>query len=74
MRKNRNNRSELIKNIDIGGSTMIRAEAKNFQDLAVVVSLDQYESVLSEMSESSNGLSATHWNLAQRAFTHTRRL
>jgi phosphoribosylaminoimidazolecarboxamide formyltransferase/IMP cyclohydrolase len=65
-------RSELIENIDIGGPTMIRAAAKNFQDVAVVVSPDQYESILGEMSESGGGLRpATHWNLAQQAFAHT---
>src|SRR5579875_1390335 len=35
-------REELIENIDIGGPTMIRAAAKNFQDVAVVVSPEQY--------------------------------
>ncbi len=35
-------RDELIENIDIGGPTMIRAAAKNFQDVAVLVSPDQY--------------------------------
>jgi phosphoribosylaminoimidazolecarboxamide formyltransferase/IMP cyclohydrolase len=65
-------REELIENIDIGGPTMIRAGAKNFQDVAVVVSPDQYEPVLREMSENSGGLSAaTHWKLAQAAFSHT---
>lgn len=65
-------REELIENIDIGGPTMIRAGAKNFQDVAVVVSSSQYEPVLREMSENSGGLSAaTHWKLAQEAFSHT---
>lgn len=65
-------REELIEHIDIGGPTMIRAAAKNFQDVAVVVSPDQYEGVLEEMSTNSGGLSAaTHWTLAQEAFLHT---
>ena len=34
---------ELIENIDIGGPTMIRAAAKNFQDVAVVVSPERYD-------------------------------
>src|SRR5215471_3340794 len=33
---------ELIENIDIGGPTMLRAAAKNYQDVAVVVSPDDY--------------------------------
>ena len=65
-------REELIENIDIGGPTMIRAGAKNFQDVAVVVSPDQYEPILREMSENGVGLgAATHWKLAQAAFSHT---
>ncbi len=35
---------ELIENIDIGGPTLIRAAAKNYQDVAVVVSPDDYPS------------------------------
>jgi phosphoribosylaminoimidazolecarboxamide formyltransferase / IMP cyclohydrolase len=65
-------REELIENIDIGGPTMIRAAAKNFQDVAVVVSPDQYEAVLREISEHNGALSGeTHWRLAQQAFMHT---
>jgi phosphoribosylaminoimidazolecarboxamide formyltransferase / IMP cyclohydrolase len=65
-------REELIENIDIGGPTMIRAAAKNFQDVAVIVSPEQYESVQTEMSTHRGELSAaTHWRLAQEAFSHT---
>jgi phosphoribosylaminoimidazolecarboxamide formyltransferase/IMP cyclohydrolase len=65
-------REELIENIDIGGPTMIRAAAKNFQDVAVVVSPQQYAAILSEMADSAGSLgSATHWHLAQEAFLHT---
>ena len=65
-------REELIENIDIGGPTMIRAAAKNFQDVAIVVSPNQYESILVEMISSGGALSgSTHWKLAQQAFSHT---
>ncbi len=65
-------REELIENIDIGGPTMIRAAAKNFQDVAIVVSPDQYEAILVEMISSAGALSgSTHWKLAQEAFSHT---
>jgi phosphoribosylaminoimidazolecarboxamide formyltransferase / IMP cyclohydrolase len=65
-------REELIENIDIGGPTMIRAAAKNFQDVAVVVSPDQYDGIIAEMEENGGGLgAATHWALAQEAFLHT---
>jgi phosphoribosylaminoimidazolecarboxamide formyltransferase/IMP cyclohydrolase len=63
-------REELIENIDIGGPTMIRAAAKNFQDVAVLVSPDQYEQVAAELKTGKLN-AATHWRLAQEAFTHT---
>ncbi|HEX4809127.1 MAG TPA: bifunctional phosphoribosylaminoimidazolecarboxamide formyltransferase/IMP cyclohydrolase [Bryobacteraceae bacterium] len=65
-------REDLIENVDIGGPTMIRAAAKNFQDVAVVVSPSQYETILSELEGNAGALSfATHWSLAQQAFSHT---
>ena len=65
-------REELIENIDIGGPTMIRAAAKNFQDVAVVVSPSQYESVARELDFQEGSLSVeTHWGLAKQAFAHT---
>ena len=41
--------SELIENIDIGGPTMIRAAAKNYQDVAVVTSPADYAPLLNEL-------------------------
>jgi phosphoribosylaminoimidazolecarboxamide formyltransferase/IMP cyclohydrolase len=65
-------REELIENIDIGGPTMIRAAAKNFQDVAVVVSPDQYAPLADELAQSAGSLrEATHWRLAQEAFART---
>jgi phosphoribosylaminoimidazolecarboxamide formyltransferase/IMP cyclohydrolase len=63
---------ELIENIDIGGPTMIRAAAKNYQDVAVVVSPADYASILDEMRLSSGCLSVeTKWALAKKAFRTT---
>src|SRR6202171_1063003 len=42
---------ELIENIDIGGPTLIRAAAKNWQDVAVVTSAEDYAAILQEMRE-----------------------
>ena len=64
-------REELIENIDIGGPTMIRAAAKNFLDVAVVVSPEQYDGILKELAERGNLSPETHWKLAQTAFLHT---
>lgn len=64
--------AELIENIDIGGPTMIRAAAKNFQDVAVLTSPDDYASVAEELASNEGTLSyATHWELAKRAFART---
>jgi phosphoribosylaminoimidazolecarboxamide formyltransferase/IMP cyclohydrolase len=63
---------ELIENIDIGGPSMIRSAAKNFQDVAVVTSPTDYESIANELAKSGGELSsATKWRLAQRAFATT---
>src|SRR3954447_1211626 len=65
-------REELIENIDIGGPTMIRAAAKNFQDVAVVVSPTQYNEIANELKGNAARLSPrTHWHLAQQAFLNT---
>ena len=63
---------ELIENIDIGGPTMIRAAAKNWQDVAVVTAVADYTPVLEELRENAGVLSAdTHWRLAKQAFATT---
>ena len=63
---------ELIENIDIGGPSMVRSAAKNFRDVAIVTSPNDYSSIAEEMSGSGGDLSlATRWRLAQRAFSTT---
>jgi phosphoribosylaminoimidazolecarboxamide formyltransferase/IMP cyclohydrolase len=63
---------ELIENIDIGGPSMIRSAAKNFQDVAVVTSPADYNTIADEMARSGAELSATtKWHLAQKAFATT---
>src|SRR5271154_4942527 len=62
--------AELIENIDIGGPTMIRAAAKNYQDVAGVPSPSDYSAIIDELR--SGGLSPeTHWRLAKKAFATT---
>jgi phosphoribosylaminoimidazolecarboxamide formyltransferase / IMP cyclohydrolase len=64
--------SELIANIDIGGPTLIRAAAKNYQDVAVVVSPDDYPAILEELHEREASLcEPTLWRLAKKAFALT---
>jgi phosphoribosylaminoimidazolecarboxamide formyltransferase / IMP cyclohydrolase len=63
---------ELIENIDIGGPSMIRSAAKNFQDVAVVTSPADYDAIAQELSAKQGDLSEqTKWRLAQKAFATT---
>jgi phosphoribosylaminoimidazolecarboxamide formyltransferase/IMP cyclohydrolase len=63
---------DVIENIDIGGPSMIRSAAKNFQDVAVVTSPSDYPAIAEEMVQSDGRLSpATKWRLAQKAFATT---
>ncbi len=63
---------EIIENIDIGGPSMVRSAAKNFQDVAIVTSPSDYDLIAGEMESSGGSLSlATKWRLAQRAFATT---
>lgn len=63
---------EALENIDIGGPTMIRAAAKNFKDVAVVVDQADYNGILEEMKSSGGDLAfETRIKLAAKAFNHT---
>lgn len=64
-------REEAIENIDIGGPAMIRASAKNFQYVTIVVNPSRYEEVLSQLASSGEVSIETRMSLAQEAFTHT---
>jgi len=63
---------EVIENIDIGGPSMIRSAAKNFQDVAVVVDPSDYKWVLEELRQKPDGLSIeSRFALARKAFNLT---
>src|ERR1017187_10778797 len=65
---------ELIENIDIGGPSIIRSAAKNFQDVAVVTSPADYGAIAEEMARSGGALSLsmeTKWRLGQKALATT---
>ncbi|PVZ81829.1 bifunctional phosphoribosylaminoimidazolecarboxamide formyltransferase/inosine monophosphate cyclohydrolase [Serratia sp. S1B] len=63
---------EAVENIDIGGPTMVRSAAKNHKDVAIVVSSNDYATIITEM-DNNNGslLYPTRFNLAIKAFEHT---
>lgn len=64
-------RAEAVENIDIGGPTMLRSAAKNYQDVAVVVDPRDYEKVLSELKEKKEVSLDTKFYLMQKVFMHT---
>lgn len=62
---------EAIENIDIGGPTMLRAAAKNYQDVVVVVDPSDYAKVLDEMRSSGGVSISTKFKLSYKVFEHT---
>jgi len=63
---------EAIENIDIGGPTLVRAAAKNYAGVGVVVDPDDYAALLAELKANGGRLgAATRFRLAQKAFSHT---
>lgn len=62
---------EAIENIDIGGPTLLRASAKNFQDVTVIVDPADYPQVMHEIRESGNTTLATRFRLAVKVFQLT---
>jgi len=62
---------EAIGNIDIGGPTMLRSAAKNYQDVAVVIDPADYGTIINELKQSNNISLSTKFNLAYKVFEHT---
>lgn len=62
---------EAIENIDIGGPTMIRAAAKNYQDVAVIVDPSDYSSVIEQIKIDGDVSKQTKFKLAYKVFEHT---
>lgn len=64
-------REEAVENIDIGGPTMLRAAAKNYQDVTVLVDPRDYNQVLTELKETGQVSYETKFYLMQKVFQHT---
>ena len=62
---------DAIENIDIGGPTMLRASAKNFNDVTVIVDPEDYPHVLKEIKETGNTTLKTRFRLAAKVFKLT---
>lgn len=62
---------DAIENIDIGGPTLLRAAAKNYQDVAVIVDPKDYALIIAELEEKNHISSKTRFRLAGKVFGHT---
>ena len=64
---------ELIENIDIGGPTMLRSAAKNFESVTVVTESSDFDRVAKELESAGNTTLATRLELARKVFATTSR-
>jgi phosphoribosylaminoimidazolecarboxamide formyltransferase/IMP cyclohydrolase len=62
---------DLIEQIDIGGPSLVRAAAKNFRDVLIVVSPRDYDEVIAELDRAGGPSLEFRFDLARRAFAHT---
>ena len=70
--ENKNNHKNIIENIDIGGPAMVRAAAKNFNDVAVITSPEQYANLIEELnSNKSRTTLEFRQQMSEIAFTET---
>jgi len=64
--------AEAIENIDIGGPTMLRSAAKNYEDVTVIIDHSDYDGVISEMRQNNGCVSVeTNFYLAKKVFART---
>ena len=70
--KKTNNHQKIIENIDVGGPTMVRSAAKNYNDVAVITSADQYEELIQELKKFKGSTSLNfREKLSRIAFAET---
>ncbi len=70
--KNTNNHSKIIENIDVGGPTMVRSAAKNYKDVTVITSSEQYDELILELNKFKGSTSlGFREKLSRIAFTET---
>ena len=67
-----NNHDRIIENIDIGGPTMVRSAAKNYNDVTVITSIEQYPELINELRVNKGNTSLMfRKKMSQIAFTET---
>ena len=70
--KNTKNHNKIIENIDVGGPTMVRSAAKNYQDVTVITSSDQYQELIEQLKKNKGSTSLKFREKMSRiAFTET---
>ena len=70
--KNTKNHEKIIENIDVGGPTMVRSAAKNYKDVTVITSSDQYEELIEELKLNKGSTSLEfREKLSRIAFSET---
>ena len=70
--KNTKNHNKIIENIDIGGPAMVRAAAKNYNDVVVITSINQYKDLISELKKNNGGTNIDfRQKLSENAFSET---
>ena len=70
--KNTKNHEKIIENIDVGGPTMVRSAAKNYKDVTVITSSDQYGELIEELKLNKGSTSLEfREKLSRIAFTET---
>jgi len=63
--------AEAVENIDIGGPAMIRAAAKNFKFVTVIVNPDRYNEIAIDIAQNGGTTDKLRMQLSQEAFNHT---
>ena len=67
-----NNHLKIIENIDVGGPTMVRAAAKNYNDVTVITSSDQYSELINEVEKNKGSTSIEfREKMSSEAFSET---
>ena len=70
--KKTKNHSKIIENIDVGGPTMVRAAAKNYNDVTVITSPNQYEKLINEINSNKGSTSLSfRQKMSEEAFSET---
>ena len=70
--KKTNNQNKIIENIDVGGPTMVRAAAKNYNDVTVITNIYQYNGLINELNKNRGGTTLKfRRRMSENAFSET---